>query len=146
MHLNQLTEKEIKNIIIIQKNIRGWLYRKNQPLNSNKLLLLKSHQDFKPSKTQLEYYIENKASPQILQYVTLQGKTFGEKYMEKIAKEYFNLEKRINSSHDHIKLGKKIEQKSARYGSDGSEWKWQHIEMKHDWDYLLICGLDFKIY
>ena len=108
MHLNQLTEEEIKNIIIIQKNIRGWLYRKNQPLNSNKLLLLKSHKDFKPSKTQLEYYIENKASPQILQYVTLQGKTFGEKYMEKIAKEYFNLEKRTNSSHDHIKLGKKI--------------------------------------
>ena len=64
--------------------------------------------------------------------------------MEKLAKEYFKLDCRTSTTHDHVKLDKTIEQKSARYHANGSDWKWQHIEMLHKWDYLLLCGLDFK--
>ena len=80
----------------------------------------------------------------LLQYVRLQGKTFGEKWCEKLAREYFNLDPRKGSGHDHCKLNKTIEQKSSRYGSNGADWKWQHIEMKHHFDYLLLTGLDFN--
>lgn len=127
-----------------QAVIRGWLIRKNHGLTSNKLIHIKTHREFKPPKSQLDYYLENNVSKEILPYVTLQGKTFGEKYMEQIAKEYFNLEDRTSSTHDHIKLTKRIEQKSARYHANGGDWKWQHIEMTHEWDYLLLCGLDFR--
>ena len=113
-------------------------------LTSNKLSKLKCHNDFKRPETQLEFYIKNNTSEEILPYVDLQGKTFGEKHMEKIAKEYFNLGDRISSTHDHTKCGKTLEQKSARYHANGDDWKWQHIEMTHKWDYLLLCGLDFK--
>lgn len=138
-------EKSISyNIIKCQSVIRRWLVKKHQGLNCTNLLKLKCHIEFKPPKSQLDYYIEKKASKEILYYVPIQGKTFGEKYMEKIAKEYFNLEERKDSGHDHMKLNKTIEQKSARFHANGDDWKWQHIEMSHEWDYLLLCGLDFK--
>tara|TARA_B100000035_G_C21015862_1_gene561786 strand:- start:1190 stop:1849 length:660 start_codon:yes stop_codon:yes gene_type:complete len=115
-----------------------------QGLTSDVLSLLKCFINFQTPKTQLEFYMENNASKEILRYVSLQGKAFGEKYMEQIAKEYFNLENRISSTHDHTKEGKSLEQKSARYHANGDDWKFQHIEMSHKWDYLLLCGLDFK--
>ena len=59
-------------------------------------------------------------------------------------KEYFNLETRSDSGHDHVKNGNTLEQKSARWHGNGNDWKWQHIEMTHHWDYLLLCGLDFN--
>ena len=64
--------------------------------------------------------------------------------MEKITREYLKLENKRDTTHDHIKSNNTIEQKSARYSADGNDWKWQHIEINHDWDYLLLCGLDFK--
>jgi cobalamin-dependent methionine synthase I len=131
-------------LVKIQSIIRGWLFRKEQGLTSANLLNLKCHNEFKPPRSQLDYYMENNASKHILSYVSLQGKTFGEKYMEQIAKEYFKLDNRNSSTHDHSKLNKTIEQKSARYHANGDDWKWQHIEMSHEWDYLLLCGLDFK--
>ena len=117
---------------------------KDEGLTCGKLSKLHVHKHFKPPKSQLDYYLENDSAKEIIQYVNLQGKTFGEKYMEQIAKEYFNMNARTSSTHDHIKLNKTIEQKSARYHANGGDWKWQHIEMKHEWDYLLLCGLDFK--
>jgi len=113
-------------------------------LNIAALVKLVSHQNYTEPKTQLDYYIQNDASPEILKYVGLQGKTFGEKYMEPIAKEFFNMEKRFDSSHDHTKNNKSIEQKSARYHANGTDFKWQHIEMKHEWDLLLLTGLEFN--
>jgi hypothetical protein len=107
------------------------------------LQTLSVHTNFVPPHTQLDYYLQNNALPDIIKYVALQGKTFGEKYMEPIAHDWFNLEKRTSSTHDHIKNGKTIEQKSARFHANGDDWKWQHIEMKHDWDILLLTGLDF---
>ena len=113
-------------------------------LSIRKLRSLELHKSFKKPKSQYEYYKLNGSPKDILQYVKLQGKTFGEKYAEGLCQEYFNMDKKTDSSHDHIKLNKTIEQKSARYGKGGEEWKWQHIEMNHNWDYLLICGLEFN--
>lgn len=113
-------------------------------LTADKLTTLQCFQSFKKPKSQYDYYKSNNASEAILKYVELQGKSFGEKYMEQIAKEYFNLDNRTSSTHDHTKFNKTIEQKSARYHANGGDWKWQHIEMSHQWDYLLLCGLDFN--
>ena len=100
-----------------------------------------THQNFHPSKTQEDYYRENGSPESILQYARVSG--WGAP-SESICRDYFNMDPRGNSGHDHCKLGKKIEQKSSRHGGNGAEWKWQHIEMSHEWDYLLICGLDFQ--
>tara|TARA_Y100000389_G_scaffold184090_1_gene202195 strand:- start:940 stop:1527 length:588 start_codon:yes stop_codon:yes gene_type:complete len=113
-------------------------------LDIDTLLKLTIHQNFIEPQTQLGFYMKNNSSPEILKYVPLQGKTFGEKYMEPIAKQFFNLENRTDSSHDHVKIGKTIEQKSARYHANGSDFKWQHIELKHSWDLLLLTGLEFN--
>lgn len=119
------------------------IFMQNSGLSCVNLQTLRVHQDFVSPNTQLDYYIKNNASPDILKYVDLQGKTFGEKYMEPIAHDWFKLEKRTSSAHDHSKNGKTIEQKSARYHANGDDWKWQHIEMKHAWDILMLTGLDF---
>jgi hypothetical protein len=116
----------------------------NIAISISKLDTLKMHTSFRASRTQEEYYRENDSPESILQYVRLPGKTFGEKWCESICKEYFNMDRRSDSSHDHTKLGKTIEQKSARYGGNGAGWKWQHIEMCHNWDYLLLTGLEFN--
>lgn len=135
-----------KNIIKCQALIRGYLFRKKQPLTSLKLRKLLFHIENinERKQTQLDYYKKNNSSKEILYYVELAGKSFGEKYMEHIAREYFKLDKKKDTTHDHVKLSKTIEQKSARYHANGADWKWQHIEMKHDFDYLLLCGLDFQ--
>ena len=113
-------------------------------VTASNLSKLKVFKDFKRPKTQFDYYNENNASPEILKFVDIQGKTFGEKYMEKVAREFFDLDKRISSGHDHILNGSTIEQKSARYHANGDDWKWQHIEIKHEWNFLLLTGLDFN--
>lgn len=111
-------------------------------LTVDTLVELQCYKKFKAPKSQLQYYLEQGAPEPILRYVRLNGKTFGQKHMEQIAREYFNLGPPTSTIHDHTKLGKTIEQKSARYHANGSDWKWQHIEMSHDWDYLLVTGLD----
>lgn len=138
------TSENLPKVIKCQAIVRGWLANYCKGLTSHTILSLNTHKNFEPPKTQLEFYMENNASLQILPYVNLQGKTFGEKYMEQIAKEHFCLDPRNSSTHDHVKYGKTIEQKSARYHANGNDWKWQHIEMTHEWDYLLLTGLDFK--
>lgn len=112
-------------------------------LNAARLCQLKTHVTFKKPKTQFEYYVQNGSPECILRYVDLGGKCFGEEYMERLAQEYFQTNKRTDSGHDHVKLGQTIEQKSARYHANGTDWKWQHIELGHAWDHLLLTGLDF---
>ena len=135
-----------QNLIKCQSLVRGWLVRRKycSGLTSHRLNLIKDHNNFQPPKTQLDFYIENNSSIEILKYVPIQGKTFGEKYMENLAKIFFKLDPRTDTSHDHKKNNKTIEQKSARYHANGNDWKWQHIEMNHQWDYLLLAGLDFQ--
>lgn len=142
-----------QSIIKVQSVVRRWLVCRKLGLCSHRLRKLNVHINFKVPKTQYDYYKENGASPEILQYVSLNGKTFGEKFMEQLAREFLKIKpKKSGSTYDHaivIKVGDRvieihIEQKSARYHSNGDDWKWQHIEMKHKWDYLLLVGLDFK--
>jgi hypothetical protein len=143
----KVTDRAIMNvskIITFQAVVRGWLVRLNQGVTACQLMHMDCHKNFVPPKSQVDYYKENNASDELIRYVILQGKSFGEKYMEQIAKSYFNLDKRTSSTHDHTKLSKTIEQKSARYHANGDDWKWQHLEMDHEWEYLLLCGLDFR--
>lgn len=95
--------------------------------------------------TQLDHYMQHNSPESILYFVNCSGKTFGEKYMEQLARAHFQLDPRIDSGHDHTKLTKKIEQKSARYHANGGDFKWQHIEMNHEFDYLLLTGLDYTM-
>tara|TARA_B100000282_G_C31720927_1_gene485971 strand:- start:1144 stop:1830 length:687 start_codon:yes stop_codon:yes gene_type:complete len=150
--IKNCTSEDMNNTIKILPSESESNENKNENCNNSEdegltcinLSKLKCHINYICPKSQLEFYIENDSPKDIQQYVTLPGKTFGEKFMESIAKEYFNFENRKDSGHDHIKLTKTIEQKSARYHANGDDWKWQHIEMSHSWDYLLLCGLDFK--
>ena len=137
-HVASLTED--RDIVDVASSADG----EGDGLTSQVLSSLDCFNLFIQPKSQYDFYVDNDASSEILRYVGLQGKSFGEKHMEQIAKEFFKLEKRKNSTHDHIKLHKTIEQKSARYHANGNDWKWQHIEMSHRWDFLLLCGLDFK--
>ena len=54
-----------------------------------------------------------------MRYVPLQGKTFGEKCMEPIAREYFNLESRNDSGYRSCKKWKKTRAKICKMA-----WKW----------------------
>jgi hypothetical protein len=104
-----------------------------------------AYKNFKKSKTQLDLYKENNSSKDILRYVKMNGKQFGT-HMEYIARDIFNMNLPKCSSYDHLKKNMKIEQKSARYGKNGKISMWQHIELKHDWDYLICMYLDFNTF
>ncbi len=53
---------------------------------------------------------------------------------------------KAETGYDHIiQLGTKnifVEQKSSGHWSD-DDYKWQHVETKHNWDMLLLCGIDY---
>ena len=74
-----------------------------QGITVEKLLELNCHKEFIEPPTQLDYYINNNASPEILKYVVITGKSFGEKYME-----------RLNSDEDLTDDVSEIEQIIAR--------------------------------
>ena len=140
-----ITKKDypLNDIIKCQSICREWLVRNSQGITCSQLSKLKCHNEYKEPVSQLDYYKENHAPKDILRYVSLQGKTFGSR-LEQIAKEWFKLDNRTSSTHDHMKCNKTIEQKSARYTAKGALGCWQHIEMGHGWEYLLVCALDFK--
>ena len=92
--------------------------------------------------SQLEYYKKNNAPFEVLEIVALESKRFGS-ISEKIISKIFKLEPRTSSQNDGIKNGKKIEIKCARYWSGKDECRWQHLELEHDYDYVLLGLLDF---
>jgi hypothetical protein len=95
--------------------------------------------------TQLDYYKENLAHSATLKLVELNNKTFGER-MQKIVIEFLNLDPSSSSGHDaQLKdLNLKFEIKSSRYWLSSFDFKWQHIMEYHDYDYLILTGLDFN--
>jgi len=93
-------------------------------------------------KSQYERYKEHGASPVILTFIGMESRSFGT-FMERVAREIFCLQKGKLSSYDHQRHGFRIEQKSSRYWTD-NKWKFQHIEIKHEWDCLLLCGVDYN--
>ena len=96
-------------------------------------------------KTQVDYYIENNAHPDIVKIVRLGNKSFGEK-AQRIIKECLSLDKPTESGHDILQesTGIKFEVKSARFWVTSGDWKWQHIMEDHLYDYLLMVGVNFN--
>jgi hypothetical protein len=63
--------------------------------------------------------------------------------MERFARFNFrSLELRAGTGHDHSYQDYKIEQKSSGHWGE-NDFKWQHVEENHDWDILLLCGIDY---
>ena len=109
----------------------------------NVLLGLRTHRVYVKPRSQVDHYLENKTDPELMKYVELSNGAFGSR-MESLVQDWFGWDSRTDSGHDHRMNGKTIEQKSSRFTAKGGEWMWQHIELKHPWDYLLICGLNFN--
>ncbi len=119
----------------------------NNSINVSILENMKCIKDIKHPKKQEDYYHENGSPESIINIVKYTNKAFGNK-MEEIAREFFNLQKHPSKSHDHLFMFNDkeviIEQKSSRLGTNTFIWRAQHIELKHNWDILLLCGLGFK--
>ena len=106
----------------------------------------------KPSRAQI--YKEHGALPEIIEIVKLTGASLGIK-MEKIARDVFDCLKernkgKNNTGYDHIielSPGRiiKIEQKSSCHWGKTNNYKWQHVEKNHPWEYIILCGIDIKI-
>ena len=96
-----------------------------------------------PKQTQLQRYQLNQSPDEILNIISFGGGPKMGSYMENFARYNFpSLKLRSSSGHDHSYKDYKIEQKSSgHWGEDN--FKWQHVEEKHDWDMLLLCGIDY---
>lgn len=105
--------------------------------------------------SQLERYRAAGAPAAILDVIELGGGTSMGVTMEEFARSYFPsvLRKRragkTETGYDHILRlpdGREIcvEQKSAGlWGDDEESFRFQHVEPKHKWDLLLLCGIGY---
>lgn len=110
----------------------------------NNFFELESYKNaFNKNNKQIDFYIKNNANEKILKFFELGSKSFGS-LIEKIIIENYEFDKRINTEHDVIFNGIKIEIKSARYWNHQYDCKWQHIEIDYDYDILLFVLLDFQ--
>ena len=124
--------------------------RLNNEFSIDNIIKTKSFQNMKKRKTQEEYYKSNGSCDNILKLVKLTNKAFGEK-LQCIIKDIFSLDNSCDAGHDAQKLSMnlKFEIKSSRYGVSSKDFMWQHIMENHDYDYLILVGIDFdclKIY
>ena len=106
------------------------------------------HGDGKPSQT--ERYEKRNSPDEILRFIRIGGGPKMGTTLESYARfEFPCLQKRNkgkNTGYDHkITLPSKeiyIEQKSSGHWSV-NDYKWQHVEKKHKWNILLLCGIDY---
>lgn len=105
----------------------------------------------KEKPTQLQRYIQKKAPEGIKKFIAIGGGPKMGTTLEKFARFFFkSLEKRSKgkdqTGYDHkIKFDQKfilVEQKSSGHWGD-DDYKWQHVEPKHKWQFLLLCGIDY---
>ena len=105
----------------------------------------------KNSLTQLQRYEQKNAPDCIRRFIAIGGGVKMGTTLENFARFKFkSLHKRgkgkKETGYDHqIKLAKKtvfVEQKSSGHWGD-TDYKWQHIEKKHKWTMLLLCGIDY---
>lgn len=105
--------------------------------------------DGKPS--QIERYEKHNAPIGIQRFIRIGGGPKMGVTLEKFAREEFPcLQKRDkgkNTGYDHkISLNNKdiyVEQKSSGHWGE-EDYKWQHVEEKHKWHILLLCGIDYE--
>ena len=100
----------------------------------------KTFKSIKSRVSRYDYYKSLGACETILSFTKSEGKTFGTD-MEKLVIEWFQLGKRTNTQNDATYLDRKIEIKSSRYWGCEKSYKFQHIELDHDFDVLLTVVL-----
>ena len=107
--------------------------------------------------SQLERYRAAGSPAPILRFIELGGGTSMGATMEEVARHWFPsvLYKRrsgpTETGYDHIlrlpgAAGTEfcVEQKSAGlWGDDEESFKFQHVEPKHKWDLILLCGIGY---
>ena len=101
--------------------------------------------------TQLQRYEQKGAPEGIKKFIAIGGGVKMGTTMEKYARFCFKgLHARNKgkgqTGYDHlIKLDRTnvfVEQKSSGHWGDDN-YKWQHVEEKHKWNMLLLCGIDY---
>ena len=104
----------------------------------------------KKKETQLETYVKNGATENILRFIKLGGGPALGSTAEQFCKFKFNkLQDRIkgDTSHDHTIIINnkvvKIEQKTSTLNKAG-DFMWQHVAEKHPWNILLLMAIDYK--
>jgi len=102
--------------------------------------------------TQLQRYEKKNAPDGIKKFIAIGGGPKMGTILEQYARYTFkNLLPRRkgkdNTGYDHlIKVGSTdilVEQKSSGHWGD-DDYKWQHVEEKHAWNMLLLCGIDYN--
>lgn len=135
---------ETNEIYYIRKKIQ------NSPDKSKYDRFWEKNIDKTPS--QLERYKKHNSPIGIQKFIEIGGGPKMGTTLEKFAREEFPcLQKRDkgkNTGYDHkITLESSntiyIEQKSSGHWGD-NDYKWQHIEDKHKWHILLLCGIDYE--
>ena len=101
--------------------------------------------------TQLQRYEKKNSPDSIKKFIAIGGGPKMGTTLEQYARFHFkNLHKRDKgkeqTGYDHIiNVEEKkvlVEQKSSgHWGED--DYKWQHVEQKHKWNMLLLCGIDY---
>ena len=103
--------------------------------------------------SQLQRYEQHNAPESIKKFIAIGGGPRMGATLEKYARFHFPLlQKRdkgkLETGYDQLILPpvntRKIyvEQKSAGHWGE-TDYTWQHIEKKHKWDMLLLCGIDY---
>ena len=110
-----------------------------------------SMNDTKKKLSQAERYKQKNAPPGIMNFINIGGGPTMGIACEKYARHHFPILKKRNkgkneTGYDHkIIVDDKIiyiEQKSSGHWGD-NDYKWQHVECKHKWNMLLLCGIDY---
>lgn len=109
-----------------------------------------SREGKKKKPTQLERYIAKKSPVYITKFIAIGGGPAMGTTLEEFARFRFtNLTKRKKgkdeTGYDHIIktiTDIHVEQKSSgHWGED--DFKWQHVELAHKWNMLLLCGIRY---
>ncbi len=127
---------------IQQQNVNGTLYER----------FWVSLEGKKKTLTQLERYQAKQSPEAITKFIAMGGGPKMGNTLEAFARFKFKtLQKRSKGAeqtgYDHIVTVNEnpvyVEQKSSgHWGQD--DYKWQHIEEKHKWTMLLLCGIDYN--
>ena len=146
----QKTKKVKKQLLIIEEDNA---YEKSKiesisEIKSKYDRFWEKNSDGKPS--QIERYEKHNSPIGIQKFIRIGGGPKMGVTLEKFAREELScLQKRDkgkNTGYDHkISLASKeiyVEQKSSGHWGE-NDYKWQHVEEKHKWDILLLCGIDY---
>jgi hypothetical protein len=106
----------------------------------------------KAKPTQLERYIAKNAPAGIQRFIALGGGPKMGTTLEAYARHCFpclhkRKKGRDQTGYDHYIVSSSahhvlVEQKSSGHWGD-ADYKWQHLEEKHNWNMLLLCGIDY---